>query len=318
MQGKETRRRIRKASAVLPPKEVGQTSGSPGMELSPEPRAHPKTDRSMMTRESTGERSPLALGASSDPMCEVHFSSTLRRLAQKNRCSSLQISERHRAAIFDWVVEVMAVYEQRDSTLFRCAALIDGFYAQNPSISPSDIHLTGAAAIAMASKLDNVKYIRLGVIQENICQGKFSKEEIAIRETELFKANDFRVAQPTQIELLATALALLPLDASQRAFVSNSATMILRMCLFTREMSSECSPAELTGLAIILGLKIMGQILPDPKIGDVVQIVAKKFELAGPLFFPKLQALHQFTVDFESIVPQAKNLRHYNSFSKAL
>lgn len=313
-------RRPRKNNSVVPDRSLGSRP-SPfreptAMELSPETQTRPKTEGVTETRESLLEKSPMSLQKESVELCEAQFAADVKKLADKRQVKELGVSDRHRVAIFDWAVEVLAVYRQNDGTLFRCVALIDAYYSKQSSSVSSDVHLTAAAAISLASKFDNVNYIRLKVLQETICQEKFSKEELTDREIEVAAASCFSLARPTPIDLLASTLALLPLDSEQKVFVRKSATMILRMSLFSKEIEREFSQAELSALSVVLALKIMDQIKSDPKVSAMITWITHRFDFKSGLFFPKLQALHHFTVQFESVVPQATSLRRFNTFAK--
>ena len=329
MHVRETRKEERKGSAIRKRKSSALTVHSDpnqssldnsqcGMriEYSPVAKKVQKEDNVPSTGACTNSpllESPHKAHSYSD----VQFSNDHRKL---DRCvpEPKGISEKHRAAILDWIVEVLAVYKQSDVTLFRCAYIIDSFYTNSNDASSLDIHLSGAAAIVLASKFDNVKYLKISDMQDKICQKKFSKEQLVQRELEMAVATRFGVATPTQPELLGTAIDSLPIQASLKAFLSNSAMMLLRMFLFSVDLRKELCAAEITGFSLVLAIHLLERLKPEVKNYMLSDAVVKKFRLAGPLYMQKLQTLHQFSLKFESIGPNAKNLTKYHTFSKSL
>lgn len=331
----ENRRRERKSSIMAPKKqpESNLLLEEP-LELSPALRPQPKSERNGATRPTLQEGSPLTPSPKKDfSLLETQFQGMIGKMKSVREPCASSISERHRAAILDWIVEVMAVYKQSDLSLFRCARLIDAFYASSSKerriseavkeeeksvVSSSDIHLTGSAAISLASKFDNARFIPLKTLQNQILQGRFSVEELVQREIELVSKSNFDMAKPTPPELLITSLSLLPLSENATEFIKNAGLMMLRMWMFSGEIMRGFSDAEMTGLALVLGVKLMEQMRPELKSGELMEAVVARFQLGGPLLFQKLQMLHQFTLQFEEMVPNARNLIKYHTFAKTL
>lgn len=58
----------------------------------------------------------------------------------------------------------------------------------------------------LASKIEEVKYIDLNQVHNNMVHGKYTKNEILSAEMELLKIIKFQTAQPTILDLLYTLI----------------------------------------------------------------------------------------------------------------
>lgn len=266
----------------------------------------------------TSDVSPLISTGKPLLFTEMQFNCILEKLSSPPKPFPQHISEKHRAAILDWTIEVLSLYGQSPLTFFRCSRLIDAYYSLNPAPSSLDIHITGAAALSLASKFDNTRFITLGLLAGPISKDKFTVEELKAREVEVALAGGWDLARPTIPELVHEGMCLRGeggLGEGEARFLRNTGVMLARMCVFARGFVEDCTEAELAGLCLVLGVKLMEQLRPEAKSKEMMEVLIRRFRLGGPLLFQKLQALHQFTLDFEQRVPNARNLVKYHTFS---
>lgn len=66
-----------------------------------------------------------------------------------------------------------------------------------------DLHLIGIVSIFIASKYEEVFAIKLDTVFQKVAHGKFSKEEIKLKELEILEVLDFQVFGPNLNKMLA-------------------------------------------------------------------------------------------------------------------
>ena len=81
--------------------------------------------------------------------------------------------------------------------------LLDRFFknARNP-LQASDLHLSGIAAMFLASKYEDVVPLLMRTIVNKIGHGKFTGRQVGAKELEILRALEFRVGAPTVLEFL--------------------------------------------------------------------------------------------------------------------
>lgn len=63
------------------------------------------------------------------------------------------VNERLRAKMFDWMIEVLKIYQQKEETIFRAFYLMDYFLWKCVEKVPGKkLHLVGTVCLMMASK----------------------------------------------------------------------------------------------------------------------------------------------------------------------
>jgi hypothetical protein len=169
-----------------------------------------------------------------------------------------EITEKYRAKMMDWMVEVLSVAKQKEDTLFKVFLVMDMFFQNCKTRIPCEsLHLIGSVCIMIASKHEEKNTISLDSLISSICRNKFSKEEILEAEVQILSVIGFRVHLPTVFELSRCAFNLLEFDdAEVREFFQKGSLLISKMCLFSYEMVNSYSFEEITAFSIILSLKL--------------------------------------------------------------
>lgn len=94
----------------------------------------------------------------------------------------------NRARLYDWFVQVCAVFSQTWNTLWAAIAFLDKIIILKGDVTVDNIHLLGTTVLFMASKYheQDEKRLRLKNIIGSIVHCKFTKEQIINCETEIF------------------------------------------------------------------------------------------------------------------------------------
>lgn len=169
-----------------------------------------------------------------------------------------EITEKFRAKMLDWMVEVLRIYQQSDETLFKAFSLLDTFLLQTTRhVLARDLHLLGAACMFLASKQEEVHPVKLETLIVDICKNKFSKEDILSQELEVLITINFRTHLPNVFSFSHCLLGILGLhDEIIFKFVENVVVLILKMSLFFRDLVSRFTCFEISAAALIMSLKL--------------------------------------------------------------
>lgn len=130
---------------------------------------------------------------------QIHRRSKVSNLFQNN---FNKVNERMRAKMVDWMIEVLYSYETNENTFFLAVELLDSYLTNNCSrlILPSDLHLIGCTCMFIASKILDIRPLKLKTIYEKIAHEKLSTKEIKDQEVEILKVLKFNVYLPTIYE----------------------------------------------------------------------------------------------------------------------
>lgn len=258
-----------------------------------------------------------------EPMSRQQLPGLLSRAKACNLRQMLarhDITARHRAAMLDWMVEVLAVFEQPESALFRAVWILDSFLARSKQRETLEsLHLAGATAMFLASKFEAVRQIPSAHFETKICKGRFSRETLLAKELEIFGALDFSLACPTPYELVRMLVSLLELpEDSQAAFVEQSALLIAKMCLFSADLMNEVSLLEISAIAVMLAIRMLQSADKSFDSEGFEEEVLHLLSLnaQSSLFEQKVVVVHRLVKDFESIFPFAINLKKFGGQKK--
>jgi len=248
---------------------------------------------------------------------QVFFDGALEKLSGLHLGRFLQVhnvQEKFRAKMIDWMFEVLNIYQQREATIFKSVFLLDLYYANRVQPESIDeLHLLGIVCMMIASKSEEVKYIKLDAFVNTIGRGKFSKERILAKEVEVLKVIGFRTAFPTLHELICCAFRVVDVR-EERAFFERSALLLAKMCLCSYEMLSNFSLVEIALCCIVIALKLSEKVA-NFNSDECVKKAMKSFGVSdSAVFLKKVQLVHSFVVDFSSVMPYVKNIENFNDF----
>lgn len=193
---------------------------------------------------------------------DIFFDLTMQKLHGlhiRNFLENHDITERFRAKMMDWMIEVLNLSKQKEETVFRAFHIMDMYFARARSpLCVDRLHLIGSVCMFIASKQEETSPISLDSLLKTICREKFSKEEILATELEILTVIEFRVHFPSIFELARCAFNLLDLDDPEvRDFCLKGSLLIAKMCLFSYEMVNAFSFEEVTAFSIVLSLKLV-------------------------------------------------------------
>ena len=249
---------------------------------------------------------------------EVFFDGALEKLGQFKFGRFLDahgIQEKFRAKMIDWMFEVLTIYQQRDSTIFKSIFLLDLYYSNKKEKIPlEELHLLGIVCMMVASKSEEVKFIKLDAVINTIGRGKFTKEQILAKEIELLSLIGFRTSYPTIYELLRCAFRLIEVRDG-RAFFERSALLLAKMCLCSYEMLTSFTLKEISLCCIIIALKLSEKVA-EFNSKNCIRKALDIFEVPeDPVIFKKAQLVHSFAVEFGNVMPYVRNIESFNDFA---
>ncbi|CAG9318154.1 unnamed protein product [Blepharisma stoltei] len=155
------------------------------------------------------------------------------------------ITERIRAKLVDWMIEVLHSFHSSSRTLFLAVKLLDIYIANSSGLVPLDLHVIGVASMFIASKYEDIKQLTLKNAHENIAHGKISKESILAMEKDILNIVNYNVFIPTLYDYL-------------EYFIQNSIEEIAKYSWFLADLSllkNDLSSASMPKLAEAIVLK---------------------------------------------------------------
>lgn len=255
-------------------------------------------------------------------MDELYFDSAFKKLEAFNLNGFLdnhEITEKYRGKMMDWMVEVLKTYNQKEETLFKAFYIMDLYFLKiNNRVSANDLHLIGTVCMMIASKQEEISSMKLDFILNTVCRGKFTKEEVLDKEMEVLSAIEFKVHFPTVYEMSRCTFRLLEInDPEIRAFFENSVLYIAKMCLFSCDILSNFSFRDIVAFSAILSLKLVESLKKNFNSDILINKIIRKFALSEQTFISKLYTVHNFTLQFDSLIPYVKNLKKFYTFGAA-
>jgi len=154
-----------------------------------------------------------------------------------SRClANTDIKKNLRTRMIDWMIEVLGNYHQFTShqTFFLAVSIMDLYFKNSQKrLTDNDVHLSGVAAMFLASKYDDVYHIPLKDFISRVSHNKFTAEDIKEKEWEILKALDYNVSFPTVLNYLERLIYKNFHEDSCNMLknIKDAAIHILRMCL---------------------------------------------------------------------------------------
>jgi cyclin B len=112
----------------------------------------------------------------------------------------LDIQERHRTLLIDWLVEVAVRFNFLSETVFLCVAIIDRFL-QKKTVSKQRLQLLGVTALLIASKYEEIQTPSIDTFV-SLTNNFISREEMIQMERMILITLDFNLALPTPLHFL--------------------------------------------------------------------------------------------------------------------
>lgn len=238
----------------------------------------------------------------------------------KNSLENHRISPSVRAKMIDWMIEVLCSYKCTDMTFFIAVNYMDNYF-QKTTVKHelNDLHLIGVSSMYVATKYEEISPLRISVMQSKISHGKFSKEDIKNKETDILQALNFECSPVTILNFLEIGVETLKL----REVLSDSlfthlvklSVYIAKMIMHEYDLSNRFSQSEFAVACIYIGLKIIQQLEPGFKIDNYAYKLRVAFDISENTFFECSQNCLDLAKNFETKYPSLTNLAKFHSFS---
>ena len=228
-----------------------------------------------------------------------------------------EITEKPRARLLDWMIEVLKIYQQSEETLFRAFNLMDEYLTlSTKAVKPGDLHLLGSACMYLASKQEEVRPIRLNALVVDICKNKFTVEDIFAKELDVLTTIGFRTQKPDLFALIKCALNVLEIqDIAVFSFVENITVLIAKMCLFFKDIVTKFTVMEIAASILIMALKLTESVHPTFCSGPHMRRVGAEFQVEEQFLINALGLINKALVGFEQAFPYVRNVEAFHQFA---
>ncbi|XP_076453514.1 G2/mitotic-specific cyclin-B3-like [Babylonia areolata] len=112
-----------------------------------------------------------------------------------------QVTQRMRAVLVDWLVEVQENFELNHETLYLAVKLVDTYMASVQDIQRDNVQLLGAVSLFLSSKYDE----RMPPAIDDfiyICDHAYNRDQFMAMERELFRTVGFDLGRPISYRFL--------------------------------------------------------------------------------------------------------------------
>lgn len=183
-----------------------------------------------------------------------------QRVKQNRMISFLEIhsiTKRQRAKMVDWMLEVMRLFQQTSETIFRAIFILDLYFKRrkNP-INTNELHLLGVVSIFIASKLCEVRPLKLKNVLDEICKSKFSKAEILKWEKEILSVVMFDINSSTINTFSKTLIEILDFPEVCKDSIAKHALLLQKMFLYNYDILNVFTYDQLAMYSLIISLKL--------------------------------------------------------------
>jgi hypothetical protein len=121
----------------------------------------------------------------------------------KNPLERHNITDRMRAKMIDWMIEVLGNYNCDDNTFFLSVNIMDRyFHLCEEILTPEDLHIIGICSMFIASKFYDIFPIKLKMMTERVSHGKFGPEEIKRKEENIIRTLGYCVYTSTVYDFI--------------------------------------------------------------------------------------------------------------------
>jgi hypothetical protein len=228
-----------------------------------------------------------------------------------------EVTEKPRARLLDWMIEVLKIYQQSEETLFRAFSLVDEYLTLTTEVvRPGDLHLLGSTCMYLASKQEEVRPIKLNALIVDICKGKFTVEDIFVKELEVLRTIGFRSQKPDLFELIRCGLNVLGIEEiAVFSFVENISVLIAKMSLFFGDIVTKFTVIEIAASTLIMALKLAESVHPTFCAGPHMQRIGVELQIEEQFLLSNIFLINKALVGFESTFPYVRNVEAFHKFA---
>ena len=155
------------------------------------------------------------------------------------------------------MLEVMKIYNQSDFTCLHAVGLLDLYFKrQKTPVQVSELHLLGAIAMMLSSKLSERKNITVLQVADKICKGRFSLFQVRQAERSFLMVIGFDMAGPGALDYASLLAQCSELPHGVVDPVIQDTTLLLKMFSFSYDIMAVYSLDQLAVYALVIGLKL--------------------------------------------------------------
>ena len=218
----------------------------------------------------------------------------------------------------DWIIEVLCSFECCTNTFFVAVDLMDSYLEKSlSSFEPKSIHLIGATAMLIASKIEEITPFKVSIVVEKISHGKLSAKEIVGCESDYAKTLDYRFIGNSSL-FVFIEMVLVKLSIHQLLIwkdVLKVVTYIGKMAMHEYRLLVRYSLEYIGCGCIYLCFKIIEQAHQSFDLRTYLNQMKIIFNLNEMHFYKVSEEMLDLAKNFEQKFNFAKNLIKYDSFS---
>nr|XP_020441254.1 G2/mitotic-specific cyclin-B2 isoform X2 [Monopterus albus] len=169
----------------------------------------------------------------------------VQQAIRPNYMEGYEISERMRALLIDWLVQVHARFQLLPETLYLTVAILDRFLQVQP-VSRRKLQLVGVTAMLVACKYEEMYAPEVGDFAY-ITDNAFSKSEIMKMEQLVLKSLNFQLGRPLPLHFLRRASKVANCDVERHTL----AKYLMELTLLDYDMV-HYRPSEIAAASLCL------------------------------------------------------------------
>ncbi|XP_075061316.1 G2/mitotic-specific cyclin-B2-like isoform X2 [Mixophyes fleayi] len=174
----------------------------------------------------------------------------VQQSVRPNYLRGLEVNERMRAILIDWLMQVHSKFKLLPETLYMAVAIIDRFLQVHPVLK-NKLQLVGVAALFVASKYEEMYYPELADFVY-ITDNTYSKAEICEMERTILENLNFDLGRPLPINFLRRASRCSHAEVEQH----NLAKYFMELTLLDYDMV-HYQPSIIAAAALCLTQKVL-------------------------------------------------------------
>jgi len=167
--------------------------------------------------------------------------------------NQLEVNEKMRAVLIDWLVEVHRMFKLIPETLFLCVSLVDR-YISISQVTRDNLQLVGVTAMFIASKYEEI-YAPECMDFVYVSDGACTKQQILKMEQTLLNTLQFNITHPTPVHFLR-----------RYSKAAGSDYMLHTLCKYLIELSLldvnllKFAPSLISASSVYLGRAMVGRV----------------------------------------------------------
>ena len=204
----------------------------------------------------------------------------------------------------DWIIEVLSLFKQSNQTIFRAVHLLD-LYLKNEKSSKTvkDLHLLGVVCMFIASKLCEVRPLKIERVVRDIGKKKFKKHQILNLELQLIETVKFKLNYSTMLCFSSCLFRVSGLPKQFIHSIEKYSILLQKMYLFSYDILNVFSYHELALYSAIISLKLFQHSHQNFSPQKTIYNLIKASGLSRERILENLNMLRDFASNFKSSFP---------------